>query len=325
MITLGIDTSCDDTSASCVKDGKVLSNIVFSQVFHSKYGGVMPELAARDHLKNITFTVKEAVTPIGFNNLDNISATYGPGLIGSLLVGLSFAKSLSYVKNIPFYAVNHIEGHIFSLFIENKISCPFICLVVSGGHTELVYVKEMGEYEIMGRTLDDAAGESFDKVARMLKLTYPGGQAIEKLAERGNPIAIKFPCSKLKDYNFSFSGIKTAVLYYIKNNPNAKTIDVAASFQKAVIDSLTNTTFECALKLKVNSIAISGGVSRNNKLRERFTKISKQYGIKFYCPEKDFCTDNAVMIALCAQHYFKNKIVSPFNIKANSRASLIRS
>ncbi|MFA5033307.1 MAG: tRNA (adenosine(37)-N6)-threonylcarbamoyltransferase complex transferase subunit TsaD [bacterium] len=324
MITLGIDTSCDDTSASCVKDGKVLSNVVFSQIFHSKYGGVMPELAARDHLKNITFTVKEAIKPMGFNNLDNISATYGPGLIGSLLVGLSFAKSLSYVKNLPFYAVNHIEGHISSLFIENKISCPFICLVVSGGHTELVYVKKMGDYEIMGRTLDDAAGESFDKVARMLKLTYPGGQVIEKLAEKGNSIAIKFPCSKLKDYNFSFSGIKTAVLYYLKNNPNAEIKDVAASFQKAVIDSLINTTFECALKLKVNSVAISGGVSRNNKLRERFTEISKQHGMKFYCPEKGFCTDNAVMIALCAQHYFKKGIVSPFSIKANSRASLIK-
>ncbi|MDD5530261.1 MAG: tRNA (adenosine(37)-N6)-threonylcarbamoyltransferase complex transferase subunit TsaD [bacterium] len=324
MITLGIDTSCDDTSASCVKDGKVLSNIVFSQVFHSKYGGVMPELAARDHLKNITLTVEEAVKPVGFDNLDNISATYGPGLIGSLLVGLSFAKSLSYIRNLPFYAVNHIEGHIFSLFIENKISCPFVCLVVSGGHTELVYVKKRGDYKIMGRTLDDAAGESFDKVARMLKLSYPGGQAIEELAEKGNPIAIKFPCSKLKNYNFSFSGIKTAVLYYLKNNLNAEITDVAASFQKAVIDSLTNTTFECALKLKANTIGISGGVSRNNKLRKRFMEISKQHRIKFYCPEKEFCTDNAVMIALCAQHYFKKGIISPFNIKANSRVSLIK-
>lgn len=330
MILLGIDTSCDDTSAACIKNDKVLSNIVFSQLFHSKYGGVMPELAARDHIKNISTIVQNAVKPVGLDKLDAIAVTYGPGLIGSLLVGLSFAKSLSASLKIPLYAVNHIEGHIFSLFINNNIKSQFLCLVVSGGHTELVLVKKGGDkyskklsYKTIGSTVDDAAGEAFDKVARMLGLGYPGGKAVEILAKKGNKKAVNFPRTDLKNYNFSFSGIKTAVLYYLKKNPQAKSEDVAASFQEAVVDSLVNQTLKAAAKLEVNNIGVVGGVIKNNRLRQKFTETAELNKIKVFFPKHEFSTDNAAMVALCARHHLENGKISPLTVRASSRAPLI--
>lgn len=326
MTVLGIDTSCDDTSAACVEDKKILSNVVLSQVLHSEYGGVIPELAARDHIKNITKIVQKAVQGIGFNNLDGIGVTYGPGLIGSLAIGLAFAKSLSYALRIPFYGVNHIEAHIFSLFIETELPTPFIALVVSGGHTELVLVKSKGNYKSIGTTLDDAAGEAFDKVAKMLGFPYPGGPAIEWIAQSGNPSAINFPIAQVPGYDFSFSGIKTAVLYYLKSHPIKSTRaddtgrikDIAASFQETVVDSLISKLTKATKELNVPRVGVVGGVAANFRLREKL----KATGIEAYLPKPEFCTDNGVMVAVCAKFYLNNGKTSPYTLHADAGAKL---
>ncbi len=321
MTVLGIDTSCDDTSAACLKDKKILANVVLSQVLHSKYGGVIPELAARDHIKNIVDIVEQAIAGIGLHNIDGIGVTYGPGLIGSLLVGLSFAKSLSYALKIPFYGVNHLEAHIFSLFIDQEIKIPFIALIVSGGHTELILVKEKGKYELIGTTLDDAAGEAFDKVARMLGYSYPGGPIIQELAASGNPEAINFPRAEVPGYDFSFSGLKTAVLYHLKSQKSkvkSQHPDIAASFQEAVCDSLIDKVLKASKEFEISRIGVAGGVAANSRLREKLNHTE----VEAYFPRPEFCTDNAAMVALCANFYLDKNKSSPYTLKADSRANL---
>ncbi len=319
MIVLGIDTSCDDTSAACLEDKKILSNVVLSQVLHSKYGGVIPELAARDHIKNINSIVERAVNGIGLHNINGIGVTYGPGLIGSLLVGLSFAKSLSYALKIPFYGVNHLEAHIFSLFIDQEIKIPFIALIVSGGHTELILVKEKGKYELIGTTLDDAAGEAFDKVARMLGYSYPGGPTIQELADSGNSEAINFPRAKVPGYDFSFSGLKTAVLYHLKSQKSkVKSEDIAASFQEAVCDSLIDKVIKASREFKISRIGVAGGVAANTRLRKKLNHTE----VEAYFPRPEFCTDNAAMVALCTNFYLDKNKSSPYTLKADSRVNL---
>jgi len=311
FITLGIETSCDETSVSVVKDGrKILSNTIFSQIKqHAKYGGVVPEIASRQHLEAISHVTQMALeeASIGFDDVDLVAVTQGPGLIGALLVGVSYAKGLAYALNKPLIGVNHIEGHIFANFLENDFTPPFLCLVVSGGHSHLVYVKDYGDYEVMGRTVDDAAGEAFDKVARALGLGYPGGPLIDKAAKEGNETAISFPIAQLKngELNFSFSGIKTAVLNYL-NHQRQKGLsiiieDVAASFQKAVVDALVENTLKAAKVKKVKTIAVAGGVAANSRLRRELTeRAASEFDVKF--PPMILCTDNAAMIA-CTGYY----------------------
>ncbi|MBI4721720.1 MAG: tRNA (adenosine(37)-N6)-threonylcarbamoyltransferase complex transferase subunit TsaD [Candidatus Stahlbacteria bacterium] len=321
MIVLGMDTSCDDTSAGCINGNNILSNIVLSQVLHSEYGGVIPELAARDHIKQISNIVDRAIDKVGLKNISGIGVTFGPGLTGSLLVGLSFAKSLSYALSIPFYGVNHIEAHIFSLFIEHEIEYPFIALVVSGGHTELIIVEEKGKYKCIGTTLDDAAGEAFDKVSKMLGLSYPGGQIIEEIAKSGIPTAINFPRADVPGYNFSFSGLKTAVLYYLKSQKSevrSQKSNIAASFQEAVVDSLIAKLIKAATDFKIKRVGIVGGVASNIRLRQKL----KNTGIDAYFPNPKLCTDNGVMVAMCANFYLDKCIFSPYNLRVSSSASL---
>lgn len=308
IFVLAIETSCDETSVAIVKNGRdVLSNIIASQIdVHKKFGGVVPEVASRKHIENINIIIQEALDEANFtfDDIDVIGVTYGPGLVGALLVGISSAKAIAFGRDLPLVGVNHIEGHIYANFIEHKeLEPPFISLIVSGGHTHLVYVKDYGEYEILGRTRDDAAGEAFDKVARSLKLGYPGGPIIDKLAEKGNKEAIDFPRSYLErgSFDFSFSGLKSAVLNYL-NNAKQKGIeivneDVAASFQQSVIEVLVNKTIDAAKQSKVKTVTLAGGVAANEGLRMLMTKKCEEEGIELKYPPKILCTDNAAMIA----------------------------
>ncbi|WP_069650423.1 tRNA (adenosine(37)-N6)-threonylcarbamoyltransferase complex transferase subunit TsaD [Caloranaerobacter ferrireducens] len=313
IITLAIETSCDETSVSVVKNGReVLSNIISSQIeIHKKFGGVVPEVASRKHIESINIIIQEALDEanVTFDDIDNIGVTYGPGLVGALLVGVSTAKAIAFGKNIPLVGVNHIEGHICANFIEDKeLKPPFVCLVVSGGHTHLVLVKDYGEYEVIGKTRDDAAGEAFDKVARALGLGYPGGPIIDKLAAIGNKNAIDFPRVYLDDrsFDFSFSGLKSAVLNYL-NNSKQKGIeivveDVAASFQQSVIEVLVEKTIKAAKDKGVNVVALAGGVAANEGLRNLISKRCIEEGLELRYPSKKLCTDNAAMIG-CAAYY----------------------
>lgn len=313
IITLAIETSCDETSASIVKNGReVLSNVISSQIeIHKKFGGVVPEVASRKHIENINIIIQEALDKanITFDDIDNIGVTYGPGLVGALLVGVSTAKAIVFGKNIPLVGVNHIEGHICANFIEDKeLEPPFVCLVVSGGHTHLVLVKDYGEYEVIGKTRDDAAGEAFDKVARALGLGYPGGPIIDKLAAIGNKNAIDFPRVYLEDgsFDFSFSGLKSAVLNYL-NNSKQKGIeivveDVAASFQQSVIEVLVEKTIKAAKDKNVKIVTLAGGVAANEGLRKLISKRCIEEGLDLKYPSKKLCTDNAAMIG-CAAYY----------------------
>lgn len=313
IITLAIETSCDETSVAIVKNGReVLSNIISSQIeIHKKFGGVVPEVASRKHIENINIIIQQALdeADITFDDIDNISVTYGPGLVGALLVGVSTAKAIAFGKGIPLIGVNHIEGHICANFIEHKeLTPPFICLVVSGGHTHLVLVKDYGEYEVIGKARDDAAGEAFDKVARALGLGYPGGPIIDKLAKVGNKNAVDFPRVYLDDgsFDFSFSGLKSAVLNYL-NNSKQKGIeivveDVAASFQQSVIEVLVDKTIKAAKNKKVNIVALAGGVAANEGLRNLMSRRCAEEGLKLRYPSKKLCTDNAAMIG-CAAYY----------------------
>ncbi|KPU26930.1 O-sialoglycoprotein endopeptidase [Caloranaerobacter sp. TR13] len=313
IITLAIETSCDETSVAIVKNGReVLSNIISSQIeIHKKFGGVVPEVASRKHIENINIIIQEALDKanVTFDDIDNIGVTYGPGLVGALLVGVSTAKAIAFGKNIPLVGVNHIEGHICANFIEDKeLKPPFICLVVSGGHTHLVLVKDYGEYEVIGKTRDDAAGEAFDKVARALGLGYPGGPIIDKLAAIGNKNAIDFPRVYLDDgsFDFSFSGLKSAVLNYL-NNSKQKGIeivveDVAASFQQSVIEVLVEKTIRAAKDKGVNVVTLAGGVAANEGLRNLISKRCNEERLELRYPSKKLCTDNAAMIG-CAAYY----------------------
>lgn len=310
MLILGIDTSCDDTAAAIVENGRrIISNAVSSQnEIHEKYGGIVPELASRRHIEMIWPVVDEALikASLKLSDLSAISVTYAPGLIGSLLVGVCFAKSISFVENIPLVSVNHLEGHIFSTFLEHTPKFPFIALIASGGHTSLYIVSDFGNYNEVGRTRDDAAGEAYDKVAKLLGFGYPGGPFVDNLAGKGDPLAIAFPRARLQDsFDFSFSGLKTAVLYHIKNNPQSRKEDIAASFQAAVTDVLINRVIEISEKENIMSVALSGGVSANSGLRNTFKSKAAQKGWDLYLPSSHLCTDNAAMIASAGYYRFK--------------------
>ncbi len=312
---LGIESSCDETAASVVKNGReVLSNVISSQIdLHTLYGGVVPEIASRKHIERINQVIEEALTTANMtlDDLDAIGVTYGPGLVGALLVGVAEAKAISYAKKLPLVGVHHIEGHISANYIENPdLEPPFVCLVVSGGHTHLVVVRDYGKYEILGRTRDDAAGEAFDKVARAIGLGYPGGPKIDKISKEGNPEAIAFPRPKFEDspYDFSFSGLKSAVLNYL-NGCQMKGVeinraDVAASFQKAVCDVLVEHAMIAVKESGLNKFAIAGGVASNSALRAAFEKACVERQIEFYHPSPIFCTDNAAMIGAAAYYEF---------------------
>jgi N6-L-threonylcarbamoyladenine synthase len=324
-LILAIETSCDETSAAILDGNKVLSNIISSQFFHNKYGGIVPELASRAHLQSIDKIVHSAIDTAGVakNEITLTAATQGPGLIGSLLVGYNYAKGFAVANNTPFIGINHIESHLFSCFIGRaEIEFPFIALVVSGGHTVLFLVKSCTKYSVLGETQDDAAGEAFDKVAKMLGLEYPGGPLIDNLAKTGDENYHSFPEAQLKDkiYDFSFSGIKTSVLYFLKKNFNDKSNlplnDICASFQKAVVGSLVDKTILAAKDHKIKNIAVSGGVSANSKLRSEFAKFEEK-GYKIHFPEKIYSTDNAAMIGYNAylkythsdKHIFENDLL----------------
>lgn len=324
---LAIESSCDETAAAVVVNGrKVLSNIIFSQIdLHKLYGGVVPEIASRKHIEKINQVVTEALETAGMalEDMDAIAVTYGPGLVGALLVGVSAAKAISFASGIPLVGVHHIEGHISANYIENPdLEPPFACLVVSGGHTHLVLVKDYGEYEIFGKTRDDAAGEAFDKVARAIGLGYPGGPKIDKLSCEGNPDAIAFPRGKVggSDYDFSFSGLKSAVLNYLngckmKNEP-VNTADVAASFQKAVIDVLVDHAMHACKEYGFKKFAIAGGVASNAHLRAAMEEACRKRKIQFYHPSPILCTDNAAMIGAAAYYEYQKGVRSGLDLNA---------
>lgn len=302
--TLGIETSCDETSVAVLRDEReILANIVYSQAhLHDKYGGVVPEVASRNHVKKLPFVVKEALDQAGidFSDISLVGATYGPGLIGPLLVGLSYAKAVAYALKKPFVGVNHLEGHIFAHYLENPDAPPpFLALIVSGGHTILAEVRTYGEYEVLGETRDDAAGEAFDKVGKLLGLGYPAGAALDKLARQGNPKAIALPRPMLDSdsFEFSFAGLKTAIVYYLRDHPDADRADVAASFQEAIVDVLVEKALRAAQQLHIKKIVVVGGVAANSRLRER---LLAQKNFEVFFPKMELCTDNAAMIAACA-------------------------
>jgi N6-L-threonylcarbamoyladenine synthase len=325
MLTLGIETSCDETAVGIIEDGHVLANIVSSQIAHSKFGGVVPELAARNHVKVIVPLTKVAldVAKKALEDIDIISVTRGPGLIGALLVGLSFAKSLSIALDKPFIGINHLEGHVYALHVGNKkLRYPYLILLVSGGHTEIVLVKKEFEYETLGKTLDDACGEAFDKVAKLIGLPYPGGPYIEQAAQHGRLGAVKFPIPKPKNYNFSYAGLKTAVLYYTKDHPDYNRDDVAANFQEAALDHLVQVMRRALDATSVRYVGVVGGVSANNRLREKVRVLADEKGIQLSIPDLPFCTDNGAMIALACARRFKRFGPSPLSIDAIARESL---
>ena len=312
IFILAIESSCDETSASVIADGKVLNNIVATQSVHEKYGGVVPELASRAHQENIIPVVQEAILSAGISKdqLSAVAFTRGPGLLGSLLVGVSFAKSFAFSLDIPLIEVNHMQAHILAHFIDDpKPSFPFVCLTVSGGHTQLVLVKSHLEMEVIGETKDDAVGEAFDKTAKLLGLPYPGGPLIDKYAKEGNPKAFAFPITRMPELDYSFSGIKTAVLYFLRDQlrENIKFIeenlaDLCASIQYSLIEMLLIKLKKAVKDTGVNDIAIAGGVSANSGLRESLATLASQKGWNLYIPKFEYCTDNAAMIAMAA-HY----------------------
>lgn len=328
---LAIESSCDDTAVAVLKNKKVLSNIVANQKIHKQYGGVVPELASRAHQKNIIPIVEIALkeSNVNKNQLNAIAFTKGPGLLGSLLVGVNFAKSLALSLGIPCIEVNHMHAHILSHFIENnKIipNFPYLCLTVSGGHTQLVIVKNYSSIEIIGKTLDDAAGEAFDKTAKILGIEYPGGPLMDKYAKNGNHLKFNFSKSKVPELNFSFSGIKTNVLYFVKDQlkidknfieNNLK--DLCASIQHTIIEMLTEKLIVASKKTKINNIAISGGVAANSYLRNQLKKLAEKYNWKIFIPKTEYCTDNAAMIGLVAYLKYLNNQFSKINSTAKAR------
>ena len=327
VLILAIESSCDETAAAVVKNGReVLSNVINTQIaIHTEYGGVVPEIASRKHIENINPVIKKALTDAGvtLDDIDAIGVTYGPGLVGALLVGVAEAKAIAFAKNKPLVGVHHIEGHISANYVENKeLEPPFVALVVSGGHTHLVKVNDYGEYEIIGRTRDDAAGEAFDKVARAIGLGYPGGPKIDKLAKEGNPEAIEFPRAHVDDapYDFSFSGIKSAVLNYINSaNMQGKEInraDVAASFQKAVVDALVSRAVKLAKECGMDKLAIAGGVASNSALRAAVQEVCAKNNIRFYSPSPVLCTDNAAMIGAAAYYEYIKGVRHGYDLNA---------
>jgi N6-L-threonylcarbamoyladenine synthase len=336
MRVLAIETSCDDTGVAVILDGrKILSNIVSSQVpIHQKYGGVVPELASRKHIESIVPIVTEAleIANVTLKEIDGIAVTQGPGLVGSLLVGLSFAKSIAFATGLPFIGVNHIEAHLSAIFLEEKPPrFPFIGLVVSGGHTSLFRVDGFGKYMRLGQTRDDAAGEAFDKVAKFLGLGYPGGPIIDELSKTGNPKAIRFPRPSLgrNSFDFSFSGLKTSVVNYVKSHPElqgsypeALIRDIVSSFQEAVIEILVKKTLQATQHQGIKRIVLSGGVAANHSLRERTKEEAFQQKVNVYIPSPSFCTDNAAMVGVVGYEYLKRGVRSPLSLNAYSNLPL---
>ncbi len=316
VLILAIESSCDETAAAVVRNGReVLSNIISSQIaLHTLYGGVVPEIASRKHIEKCNQVIEGALKQanVSFADITAIGVTYGPGLVGALLVGVSEAKAIAYAARLPLIGIHHIEGHICANFIENKeLEPPFICLVVSGGHTHLVVVRDYGVYQIIGKTRDDAAGEAFDKVARAIGLGYPGGPKIDKLAKEGNANAIEFPRAHIEGspYDFSFSGVKSAVLNHLNickmKGAEINTADIAASFQASIIEVLVSRAVQAAKEYKLDKIAIAGGVASNSGLREAMKQICQQEGIAFYYPSPIYCTDNAAMIGVAAYYEYQ--------------------
>ncbi len=326
-LILGIETSCDETSAAVVEDGRtLLSNIVASQIdIHQKYGGVVPEIASRKHIEAIIPVIEEALTSadISLDDLSAVAVTRGPGLVGALLVGVAAAKSIAYTKKIPLLGINHIESHIYANFLDNPdIPFPVVCLIVSGGHTDLVYIPEHGEYERMGKTRDDAAGEAFDKVARALGLGYPGGPIIDQLASAGNPNAVQLPRAYLESgsYDFSFSGLKTAVMQAVQRSTKMEEpigmADMAASFQGAVVEVLVNKTIAAAKEKQAASVIIAGGVAANSELRRRLSEAALAAGFTFHKPPMELCTDNAAMVACLGYYQWTKKRFAGLDLNA---------
>ncbi|HBA70529.1 MAG TPA: tRNA (adenosine(37)-N6)-threonylcarbamoyltransferase complex transferase subunit TsaD [Lachnospiraceae bacterium] len=327
ILILAIESSCDETAASVVRNGReVLSNVIYSQIaLHTVYGGVVPEIASRKHIEKINQVIEQAlaVADKSFGDMTAVAVTYGPGLVGALLVGVSAAKAISFATGLPLIGVHHIEGHISANFIENKdLEPPFVCLVVSGGHSHLVVVKDYGEYEIIGRTRDDAAGEAFDKVARAIGLGYPGGPKIDKVSKEGNQDAIHFPRAKVvgAEYDFSFSGLKSAVLNYLNScemkGEAVNTADVAASFQKAVIDVLVEHSVHAVKQYGFDKFAIAGGVASNSSLRAAFEEECRKNKIHFYHPSPALCTDNAAMIGTAGYYEYLKGTRHGFDLNA---------
>lgn len=319
ILVLGIESSCDETSAAVVKNGReVLSNVINSQIkIHEKFGGVVPEIASRSHTEVINQVVKQALKEanVTLDDIDVITPTYGPGLVGALLVGVSYAKGLSFATNKPLVGVNHIEGHIAANYITYKeLEPPFICLVISGGHTHLVHIKSYSDFQILGRTKDDAIGEAFDKVARVVGLGYPGGPKVDNLAKQGQP-NIKLPKTHTDNLNFSFSGIKTAILNMYHKNPEINKADLCASFEKNAAEVLVRNSLEALRQTKLKKIALAGGVSANSYIRAEFSKL-EGLGIKVYYPELKLCTDNAAMIAAAGYYNYINGKKSELNLNA---------
>lgn len=327
VLILAIESSCDETAASVVKNGReVLSNVIFTQIdLHTRYGGVVPEIASRKHIEKINQVIEEALAraEVTLEDITAVAVTYGPGLVGALLVGVSEAKAISFATGIPLIGVHHISGHISANYIEHpELEPPFVCLVASGGHSHLVVVKDYGEYEIIGRTRDDAAGEAFDKVARAIGLGYPGGPKIDKLSREGNPDAIPFPRAKVaeNEYDFSFSGLKSAVLNYLNScqmkGEEICQADVAASFQKAVIDVLVEHSLHAVQEFGYDRFAIAGGVASNSALREAFEKECRARNIGLYLPSPVYCTDNAAMIGAAAYYEYQKGVRHGYDLNA---------
>ncbi|TXC76084.1 tRNA (adenosine(37)-N6)-threonylcarbamoyltransferase complex transferase subunit TsaD [Luteibaculum oceani] len=332
---LGIESSCDETSVAVLRGNKMLSNVICTQEVHANYGGVVPELASRAHMKNIVPVVDEALKKAGINKeeLSAIAFTRGPGLMGALLVGVSFAKSLALGLDIPLIEVNHMEAHILAHFIEMEgrsiPECPFICLTVSGGHTQIVKVNSPLSFEILGETLDDAAGEAFDKGAKLMGLPYPGGPHIDKQAREGNPLKYEFTKPSVPGYNYSFSGLKTALLYFLedgmKQNPNfiqEHINDICASYQHVIVDYLLDKVKAVLKAENINRLAIAGGVSANSYLRNALKSLAEENGMELYIPEFQFCTDNGAMIAMAGYFKYQNKIFSNQAVTPKNRMAL---
>jgi len=331
MLVLGLETSCDETGAAVVEDGKrILSNPILSQIDkHAQFGGVVPELAARSHLEGILQVIDLALQEAGIDleRIGLVAATCGPGLIGGLLVGLSLAKALALGKGLPFIGINHVEAHIYANFLASQdITPPLLCLTVSGGHTDLLYMENHGEYRLLGRTRDDAAGEAFDKAARVLGLGYPGGPFLEKLARKGRPrISLVQTDSLAGTYDFSFSGLKTALINrlnrYRQREEEAPAADLAASFQQQAVSFLLDRTFRAVDDLQVKTVLLSGGVAANTELRERFQRQATMRGIRFFVPPLELCTDNAAMVAGCGYYRFQKFGSSPLELPVFPRLS----
>lgn len=334
IMILAIESSCDETAVAVVKNGReILSNVIDSQIrLHTEYGGVVPEIASRKHIEKINQVTRQALSEarVELKDITAIAVTYGPGLVGALLVGVSFAKAVSFASGIPLVGVHHIEGHISANYIENQdLKPPFVCLVVSGGHSHLVIVKEYGEYEVIGRTRDDAAGEAFDKVARAIGLGYPGGPAIDSVSREGNPEAIRFPRARVEgaEYDFSFSGLKSAVLNTINSSrmkgEEVNTADVAASFQRAVVDVLVDRSMEAVRRTGYATLAIAGGVAANTSLREALREACEKEGVAFYYPSPGLCTDNAAMIGVAGYYEFRKGVRSGYDLNAVADLKLV--